>query len=146
MTRALGMSMLLALAVASRASGQAPPPAAPLAKAASQPAAPKGRCQFELDRTPTTTFNTFKLPSGQYNSYVGSGVIARCATQKIVLRSDSLESYGDEGRYFFIGHVDYKEPRLKLKSDFLTSFQRDERILAFLNVDAQLLFAGAQGF
>ena len=58
--------------------------------------------------------------------------------RSIVLKSDSLEVYGDEGRYFFIGHVDYKEPRLKLKSDFFTYFQREERFLAFLNVDAQL--------
>ena len=103
-----------------------------------QGGAPKGRCQFEFDSTPTTNFNTIKLPSGQYNSYIGGGVIARCPAQKIVLRSDSLEQYGDEGRFFFIGHVDYREPRLKLKSDFLTYFQRDERILAFINVDAQL--------
>ena len=103
-----------------------------------QGGAPKGRCQFEFDSTPTTNLNTIKLPSGQYNSYIGGGVIARCPAQKIVLKSDSLEQYGDEGRFFFIGHVDYREPRLKLKSDFLTYFQRDERILAFINVDAQL--------
>ena len=56
----------------------------------------------------------------------------------MVLRSDSLEQYGDEGRFFFVGHVDYKEPRLSLKSDFLTYFQREERLLAFSNVDAKL--------
>ena len=138
MTRHACSLLLLGVALASRASGQAPLPVSSPAKAPAQPAAPKGRCQFEFDNPPTTTFNTIKLPSGQYNTYLGQGVVARCAAQKIVLKSDSLESYGDEGRYFFIGHVDYKEPRLKLKSDFLTYFQRDERILAFLNVDAQL--------
>ena len=101
-------------------------------------AAPQGRCQFQFDNPPTTTLNSFQLPSKQYNLFLGQGVVARCPKQGIVLKADSLEVYGDEGRYFFVGHVDYKEPRLKLKSDFLTYFQRDERLLAFVNVDAQL--------
>ena len=101
-------------------------------------AAPKGRCQFTFDNTPTTSLSTSQLPSKQYNSFLGQGVVARCASQGIVLKSDSLEVYGDEGRYYFIGHVDYREPRLKLKSEQLTYFQRDERILAVTNVDAQL--------
>jgi hypothetical protein len=100
--------------------------------------APSGRCQFVLDQTPTTRLNAIKLPSGQYNSYVGGGVIARCPSQRLVLRSDSLESYGDEGRFFFVGNVDYSEPRLQLKSDYLTYFQKEERLLAYLNVDATL--------
>ena len=48
------------------------------------------------------------------------------------------EAYGDEVRLYFVGHVDYVEPRLSLKSDFLTYFQRDERLLAIQNVDARL--------
>jgi hypothetical protein len=100
--------------------------------------APKGRCKFEIDQSPSTSFIANKLPSGQYNSYLGGGVTARCRAQNIVLKSDSLEQYGDEGRFYFIGHVDYREPRLKLKSEFLTYFQRDERILAINTVDAQL--------
>jgi lipopolysaccharide export system protein LptA len=98
--------------------------------------APSGRCALDL------TFDrpglAIKLPSGQRNIYVGGNVIARCPAQKLVLKSDSLEYYGDEGRAFFIGHVDYTEPRLTLKSDFLTYFQREERILASISVDAQL--------
>ena len=101
-------------------------------------APPTGRCQFEFDNTPSTSVQSFQLPSKQYNYFLGRGVVARCPKQGIVLRSDSLEIYGDEGRSFFIGHVDYREPRLKLKSDQLTYFQRDERILAVNNVDAQL--------
>ncbi|MEO5816736.1 MAG: hypothetical protein ABIT20_15795 [Gemmatimonadaceae bacterium] len=100
--------------------------------------APKGRCQFQFDNTPNTSLTTFQLPSKQYNSFLGNGVVARCPSQKIVLKSDSLESYGDEGRFYFVGHVDYKEPRLSLKADFLTYFQREERLLAFANVDATL--------
>jgi lipopolysaccharide export system protein LptA len=81
---------------------------------------------------------TDKQPSGQINAFTGGNVVARCPAQGLVLRSDSLESYGDDGRIVFIGHVDYREPRLKLKSDFLTYFQRDERILATQNVLATL--------
>ncbi|MEP7002817.1 MAG: hypothetical protein ABI969_20160 [bacterium] len=122
MSRAFAIALLLSMSATGQALGQAP----------------QGRCKFVIDQTPTTSFIALKLPSGEYNSYLGGGVIARCPSQKIVLKSDSLEQYGDEGRFFFIGHVDYKEPRLKLKSDFLTYFQREERLLAFLNVDATL--------
>ena len=126
MMRVLSAGLLLFASISSETAAQAPP------------SAPTGRCKFEIDQSATTSFITIKLPSGQYNSYLGGGVTARCPAQKIVLKSDSLEQYGDEGRFFFIGHVDYKEPRLKLKSDFLTYFQREERLLALLNVDAVL--------
>ena len=98
--------------------------------------APSGPCALDLsfDRLPLAV----KLPSGQRNIYVGGNVVARCPAQRLVLKSDSLEYYGDEGRAYFIGRVDYSEPRLTLKSDFLTYFQREERILAASNVDAQL--------
>src|SRR5258708_31537246 len=105
---------------------------------AQNPGPPTGRCQFQIDQLPSAHLTTIKLPSGQYNSYIGGGVVARCPRQKIVLKSDSLEQYGDEGRFFCIGHVDYTEPRMRLKSDFLTYFQKEERLLAFLNVDATL--------
>jgi lipopolysaccharide export system protein LptA len=101
-------------------------------------APPSGRCRFVLDNVPGNHLTTMKLPSGQYNSVIGGGVIARCPEQRLVLRSDSLEAYGDEDRYYFIGHVDYSEPRLTLKSDYLNYFQPDERILATSNVDAKL--------
>jgi lipopolysaccharide export system protein LptA len=97
---------------------------------------PSGRCALDLsfDRPGTA----IKLPSGQRNFYVGGNVVARCPAQRLVLRSDSLEYYGDEGRAYFIGNVDYTEPRLTLKSELLTYFQREERILATLDVDAKL--------
>lgn len=101
-------------------------------------APPSGRCRFVFDPVPAAHLQTYKLPSGQYNTYIGGGVIARCPDQRIVLRSDSLEAYGDEDRYYFVGHVDYAEPRLTLKSDYLTYFQAEERLLASLNVDAKL--------
>jgi len=91
-----------------------------------------------FNNPPESHLFTVKLPSGQYNSFIGGGVVARCPSQNLVLKSDSLESYGDEGRFFFIGHVDYSEPRINLRSDYLTYFQREERLLATLNVDATL--------
>ena len=94
-----------------------------------------GKCALEVQYE---RINSIQLPSGTRNSYLGGNVVATCASQHMVLKSDSLEQYGDEGRFFFIGHVDYKEPRVKMKSDFLTFFQREDRLLAFLNVDAVL--------
>ncbi|HEY2064331.1 MAG TPA: hypothetical protein VGG84_00115 [Gemmatimonadaceae bacterium] len=99
-------------------------------------AAPTGRCK--LAYVADHGLKTDKLPSGQFNAYTGGNVVARCPAQNLVLKSDSLESYGDEGRIVFIGKVDYAEPRLKLTSDRLTYFQRDERILATENVIARL--------
>jgi lipopolysaccharide export system protein LptA len=106
------------------------------ARLAAQQAAPTGRCtlQFAAEHP----LNSFKLPSGQYNIFTGGHVVARCPAQGLVLRSDSLESYGDEGRIVFIGHADYSEPRLKLTAENLTYFQRDERVLATQNVNATL--------
>ena len=98
--------------------------------------APSGRCRLQL--TADHALNSFKLPSGQLNVFTGGNVVIRCPAQGLVLRSDSLESYGDEGRILFIGHVDYSEPRLKLKADYITYFQRDERLLAVQNVNASL--------
>jgi hypothetical protein len=101
-----------------------------------QEGAPTGRCrlQFASDHA----LNSFKLPSGQHNVFTGGNVVARCPAQSLVLRSDSLESYGDDGRIIFIGHADYAEPRLKLKADNITYYQRDERLLAVQNVNASL--------
>jgi hypothetical protein len=79
-----------------------------------------------------------KLPSGQYNSFMGGGVFVSCPAKSLTLKADSLESYGDEGRIFFLGSVRYDEPRLSLTSDFLTYHQRDERIVANGNVNARL--------
>lgn len=117
---------LMVLALASRAVG------------AQGAGAPTGRCVFHFDNLPSTRVTGTKLPSGQRNFFIGGGVVARCPAQRMVLRSDSLEVYGDEARYYFVGHVDYVEPRLSLKSDFLTYFQRDERLLAVQSVVATL--------
>ncbi len=65
-------------------------------------------------------------------------MIAKCAAKKLTVSSDSIQYYGDEGRTVLIGHANYKDPRILLKSDFLTYYEVDERILATQNVDARL--------
>lgn len=107
--------------------------AAPASAQSSRP--PSGKCAFDVkfDRV-----SSIQLPSGQRNNFFGGNVVASCPSQRLTLKSDSLEIYGDEGRFFFVGHVNYAEPRLKLTSDFLTYFQREERLLAFSNVDTKL--------
>jgi lipopolysaccharide export system protein LptA len=110
--------------------------AAPVVAAAQLAGAPTGKCRFNIASEHPMRIS--KLPSGQVNLFTGGNVVARCPQQGIVLKSDSLENYGDEGRVVFIGHVDYKEPRLALKSDQLTYYQREERLLATQNVDARL--------
>lgn len=109
---------------------------APVLARAQESIAPSGRCR--LDFRSERPLTSLKLPSGQYNIFTGGHVVARCPAQGLVLRSDSLESYGDEGRIVFIGHASYSEPRLSLTAETLTYFQRDERLLAVQNVDARL--------
>ncbi|HEU4996398.1 MAG TPA: hypothetical protein VFT29_16385 [Gemmatimonadaceae bacterium] len=94
------------------------------------------QCNFE--NTPETRQLNIKLPSGNYNSFLGAGVRVRCPAKQLTLQADSLESYGDEDRFFLLGHVHYVEPRLDLTSDFLTYYRRDERVIANGNVDARL--------
>ena len=61
------------------------------ASAALAQPAPSGKCalNLEFDR-----INTVQLPSGQRNTFLGGNVVARCPSQKMVLKSDSLEVYG----------------------------------------------------
>lgn len=94
------------------------------------------RC--ELLPGPNTTMTRVATPGGQGNTFMGRGVNVRCPKSDLTLRSDSLESYGDEGRLFLLGNVHYDEPRLNLTSDYLTYFQRDERAVAQGNVNARL--------
>ena len=79
-----------------------------------------------------------KMPSGQYNTYLGGGVVVHCPAKKINLRADSMEQYGDDKRFYLVGHVYYQEPRFNLHSDFLNYFMADERVVATGNVDATM--------
>ena len=92
------------------------------------------KCYF--DNTPQTRQIVNTLPSGQRNTFFGGGIAVRCPSRDLRLKADSLESYGDEGRIFLVGHVHYDEPRLSLTSDFLTYHQLTEHIFASSNVVA----------
>ena len=90
--------------------------------------------------TPTRIARTtgVQLPSKEYNTFIGGGLLIRCPTRGITLTADSAELYGDEKRNFLIGHVDYDEPRIHLVSDFLTYYTAEERIVASGNVHGRL--------
>ena len=101
-------------------------------RAAAQESGPTS-CTSEQERQ-----NSFKLPSGQYNNFIGGGIVVRCPAKQIVLKADSAEIYGDEKRIYLVGHVNYNEPRFALTSDFLTYFVNDERVVATGNVLGRL--------
>jgi hypothetical protein len=100
--------------------------------------AAQGRQRCNLIRTDNTTLTQQQTPSGQSNIFVGGGVRISCPSSDLRLSSDSLESYGDHGRFFLFGNVHYDEPRLSLTSDYLTYYQAEERIIANGNVNARL--------
>ena len=96
------------------------------------------RCVLNREQHVGTHTTTTKTASGQYNTFIGGGVIVECPGKELTLTSDSLETYGDDGKIFLVGSVHYSEPRLKLTSDFLTYYQRDDRAVATGSVDAKL--------
>src|SRR4051812_6982286 len=100
--------------------------------------APKAAAQTTACNSEQERQVSIKLPSGEYNNFIGGGIVVRCPAKRITLRADSAEIYGDEHRIFFVGHVHYVEPRLQMSSDFLTYYQLEERILAAGNVDGKL--------
>src|SRR5205807_7265823 len=97
-------------------------------------AAQQARCTL-VDQ-PSTRITSTEIAPGQRQSFAGGGVIVRCPSRSITLRGDSAEMYPD--RYYIVGHVDYQEPRLKVKSNYLNYFMTDERIVAAGDVHATL--------
>jgi hypothetical protein len=91
-----------------------------------------------LQQLPSTHVNQRRTPTGQFDVFVGGGVRLTCPRSELRLRADSLESYGDHGRLFLFGNVEYEEPRLTLTSNYLTYYQLEERIVANGNVVARL--------
>jgi lipopolysaccharide export system protein LptA len=79
-----------------------------------------------------------KLPSGEYNNFIGGGIVLRCPAKKITLKADSAEIFGDEKRIFLVGKVDYQEPRFALTSDYLTYYTGEERVVATGHVNGRL--------
>jgi hypothetical protein len=119
--------------------GLAAPLAVPLA--AQQPLAPAGRCQLEFtarDEASPPRVTSVKQPSGQFNSWIGGGVIARCPAQNMTLSADSAEYFGDRRLLHLIGSVHYVEPRLTLDSRLANYFMAEERLEAQGDVHAVL--------
>lgn len=112
---------------------------APLA--AQQPAAPGGQCRLEFSAREATSpprVTSVKQPSGQFNSWIGGGVIARCPAQSTTLTADSAEYYGDRRLLHLIGNVHYTEPRLTLDSRLADYYMAEERVQAQGDVHALL--------
>lgn len=115
------------------------PTPAPTPTPAVPGAAPSGQCDLLVTpNTDSTHFTSAKLPSGEYNNFVGGGVTGHCPLQQITLVSDSAEWFGDLHMWHLIGHVHYVEPRLTLDSDVATYYLIDEHLLAEGNVHALL--------
>lgn len=101
--------------------------------------AQQARCDFvNTGPSGTTHSQGYKLPSGEFNYFMGGGVLVRCPTKGIVIRADSLEYYGDERRIFLVRNVSYTEPRFSLTSVYLTYYLPQERIVATQDVHAQM--------
>jgi len=103
------------------------------------PGTPAGRCTFEYEGRDSTRVTAVKLPSGQYNSYLGNGVVAHCRAQSIDVISDSAEYFGDYRLLHLIGHVHYTEPRLAVDAQTISYFMTEERLLAEGAVNTKLV-------
>lgn len=96
------------------------------------------RTRCTMEQLPNSRITSVQLPSKEYNTFVGGGLLVVCPSRHITLKADSAELYGDEKRDFLVGHVNYDEPRLTLTSDFLTYYTAEERIVAAGNVHGKL--------
>lgn len=123
------------------------PPVPPSTGAPGQPApvsalpgkAPTGQCDLLVTpNSDSTHFTSVKLPSGEYNNFVGGGVTGHCPVQQITLIADSAEWFGDLHMWHLIGHVHYVEPRITMDSDVATYYLTDEHLLSEGNVHALL--------
>ena len=97
-----------------------------------------GQCLFNFRSRQGSPLVMTRLPSGQYNWYLGRRAEGECTAQQITVVADSVEFYGDARLLYLIGNVDYREPRLTLRSRRLTYWLNDEHLRAEGNVDATL--------
>lgn len=109
------------------------------------PPGPRGRpkqerrCQLDFPNTPETRTQLVKdKATGKYNTFVGGGVVAKCAGQDVTLYADSAELYDTIKLYYLFGNVRYREARVNLDADRVTYFLSEERILAEQNVRATM--------
>jgi hypothetical protein len=144
--RASRLVVLAAFALAAPVAAQqptkppAPAPGAPTTVTPLPPAgAPSGQCDLLVTpNSDSTHFTSTKLPSGEYNNFVGGGVTGHCPVQQITLVADSAEWFGDLHMWHLIGHVHYVEPRLTMDSDVATYYLTDEHLLSEGNVHTML--------
>ncbi len=115
-------------------------PGSPTPVAALPPGtAPTGQCDLLVTpNSDSTHFTSAKLPSGEYNNFVGGGITGHCPVQQITLIADSAEWFGDLHMWHLVGHVHYVEPRLTMDSDVATYYLIDEHLLAEGNVHTLL--------
>jgi lipopolysaccharide export system protein LptA len=97
-----------------------------------------GQCLFTFRSRAGSPLNLVRTPSGQFNWYLGRRAESECQAQQITVVADSVEYYGDARLLYLIGNVDYREPRLTLRSNRLTYWLNDEHLRAEGNVDATL--------
>ncbi len=110
-----------------------------------KPAGPRGRqrqerrCQLDFPNTRTTRLQIVQDPNTKRNNtFVGGGVVAKCAGQDVTLYADSAELYDTIKLYYLFGNVRYRETRVNIDADRVTYFLGEERILAEQNVRATL--------
>ena len=101
--------------------------------------APTGQCDLIVTpNSDSTHFSSVKLPSGEYNNFVGGGITGHCPVQQITLVADSAEWFGDLHMWHLVGHVHYVEPRLTMDSDVATYYLVDEHLVSEGNVHTLL--------
>jgi hypothetical protein len=129
----ISLALLAACALATPVAAQRP-----VAPSAGGPP-PTGQCDLLVTpNSDSTHFTSAKLPSGEYNNFVGGGVTGHCPAQQITLVADSAEWFGDLHMWHLIGHVHYVEPRLTMDSDVATYYLTDEHLLSEGNVHTLL--------
>lgn len=101
--------------------------------------APTGQCDLIVTpNSDSTHFSSVKLPSGEYNNFVGGGITGHCPGQQITLVADSAEWFGDLHMWHLVGRVHYVEPRLTMDSDVATYYLVDEHLVSEGNVHTLL--------
>ena len=90
--------------------------------------------QFESPTGSPTT--SIQLPSGQYNTFQGGGVLYRCVGQNVVIQADSLEAYGDLRQVILIGNVRYRDDDVTVTSAQMTWNELEQWLLAQGDVNA----------
>lgn len=82
----------------------------------------------------TTRMQTIVSEFGGRNTYIGGGVDATCEGQDNRLLADSAEHFADRGLLILYHNVRYTESRVRITSDKMFYYTREERIVAEGNV------------